>query len=117
MALMLLAAGAVFAQISVGVRIGAPPPVRVVRTQPRSPGADYAWVAGYWYPVGNHYKWHEGYYTRPAYSGARWVEPRHDGKMYYNGYWEGPRGQVAHDHGWDKGKGHNRDYNHDHDRQ
>src|SRR5438132_12091528 len=36
--LMLLAAGAVFAQFSVGIRIGAPPPVRVVRVQPRSPG-------------------------------------------------------------------------------
>jgi hypothetical protein len=113
----LLAAGAAFAQFSIGVRIGAPPPVRVLRVQPRSPGADYSWVAGYWYPVGNHYKWHDGYWTRPAYTGARWVEPHHDGQQYFAGYWEGERGQVAHDHRWDRGHDHNRDFNRDHDRR
>jgi len=96
MALMLVAAGAAFAQFNIGVRIGAPPPARVVRVQPQSPGADYAFVNGYWYPVGNHYKWHEGYYTRPPYSGARWVEPHHDGQQYYQGYWDGDRGQTGH---------------------
>ena len=118
-ALMLLAGGALVAQLSVGVRIGAPPPVRVLRVQPRSPGADYAWVGGYWYPVGNHYKWHEGYWTRPAFTGAHWVEPRHDGQHFYDGYWDGDRGRVAHDHHWDRGRDKNRDYNHDnrdHDR-
>src|ERR1022692_4292587 len=44
---MLLAAGAVFAQVSVGIRIGPPPPDRVLRVQPPSPGAGYVWVAGY----------------------------------------------------------------------
>jgi hypothetical protein len=113
--LTLLAAGSIFAQLSVGVRIGAPPPMRVVRVQPRSPGEGYSWVAGYWYPVGNHYKWHDGYWTRPAYSGARWVEPRHDGQRYYAGYWDGERGQIGHDHNWDRNRDHNRDYNRDHD--
>jgi hypothetical protein len=111
--LLLLAAGAAFGQLSVGIRIGAPPPVRVVRVQPRSPGEGYSWIAGYWYPVNNHYSWHEGYWTRPAYTGARWVAPHHDGERYFDGYWEGDRGQVAHDHRWDKARGHNRDYNHD----
>ena len=111
--LMLLAAGAVFAQVSVGIRIGAPPPDRVVRVQPRSPGAGYVWVAGYQYPEGNRYKWHDGYWTRPAYSGATWVAPHHDGQEYHNGYWNGDHGQVNHDHKWDKEKGRNRDYNHD----
>ena len=60
---MLLAGAAAFAQFSVGVRIGAPPPIRV-RAQPRSPGAGYTWVGGYWYPVGHRYTWHEGYWTR-----------------------------------------------------
>jgi hypothetical protein len=114
--LMLLTAGAVFAQFNIGVRIGAPPPVRVVRVQPRSPGADYSWVGGYWYPVGNHYKWHEGYYTRPAYSGARWVEPHHDGQRYFQGYWDGDQGQRPHDHRWDRGRDHNRDFNRNPDR-
>ena len=113
---MLLAAGAVFAQFSVGIRIGAPPPNRVIRVQPRSPGEGYVWVPGYQYPVGNRYTWHEGYWTRPAYSGAHWVEPRHDGQLYYNGYWDGDHGQVGHDHQWDKNRDHNRDYNRDHDR-
>ncbi len=113
---MFLAASA-FAQVSVGIRIGAPPPARV-RAQPRSPGAGYTWVGGYWYPVGNRYSWHDGYWTRPAYTGAHWVEPRHDGERYYAGYWDGEHGQVAHDHAWDKNHDHNRDYNRDHhDRQ
>ena len=113
-ALTVLAVGAAFAQLSIGIRIGAPPPARVVRVQPRSPGADYTWVAGYWYPVSGHYKWHDGYWTRPAYAGAHWVEPHHDGTQYYQGYWDGGHGQVAHDHKWDKDHSHNRDYNHDH---
>ena len=112
--LMLLAAGAVFAQVSVGIRIGAPPPDRVMRAQPRSPGAGYVWVAGYQYPVGNRYQWHQGYWTRPAYEGATWVAPHHDGQQYFNGYWSGNRGQVNHDHQWDKNKDKNRDYNRDH---
>jgi hypothetical protein len=109
--LALLATGSLFAGVSIGVRIGAPPPPRVVRVQPRSPGEGYAWVGGYWYPVGNHYKWHDGYWTRPAYTGARWVEPHHDGQRYFDGYWEGDHGQLGHDHRWDRGPDHNRDYN------
>jgi hypothetical protein len=115
--LMWLAAGAMFAQVSIGVRIGAPPPVRVLRVQPRSPGAGYSWITGYWYPVGNHYKWHNGYWTRPAFSGARWVEPRHDGQQYYQGYWDGDRGRIDHDHRWDRGGDRNRDYNRNQNRQ
>jgi hypothetical protein len=110
--LTLLAAGAVFAQVSVGIRIGAPPQPRVIRVQPRSPGAGYSWIAGYWYPVGNHYKWHDGYWTRPAFSGARWVEPRYESKQYYQGYWDGDNNRrVDHDHRWDRGGDRNRDYN------
>jgi hypothetical protein len=114
LALMLLAAGAVFGQLSIGVRIGPPPRPRVVRVLPRSPGAGYVWVGGYYYPVGHRYTWHSGYWTRPAYVGARWVEPHHDGQQYFAGYWDGDRGRVNHDHQWDKGRDHNRDYNHDH---
>jgi hypothetical protein len=108
----LLVVGAAFGQISIGVRIGAPPPMRVMRVQPRSPGSGFAWIDGYWYPVGSRYKWHDGYWTRPAYEGAHWVAPRHDGQRFYEGYWEGEgRGQTRHDHRWDKGRDHNRDYN------
>jgi hypothetical protein len=111
MVFALLAAGAVFAQISVGIRIGPPPPVRVLKVQPRSPGEGYIWIGGYWYAVGNRYKWHEGYWTRPPYVGARWVEPRHDGERFFEGYWDGDHGRIAHDHKWDRDRDHR-----DHDR-
>src|SRR5438270_10294689 len=107
----LLTAATAFAQLSVSVRIGAPPPIRVERVQPRSPGPGYSWIAGYWYPAGHRYKWHDGYWTRPTYPGARWVTPRHDGERFYEGYWEGDRGQVGHDHRWDRGRKPDRDYN------
>jgi WXXGXW repeat (2 copies) len=88
-----------------------------MRVQPRSPGEGYSFVAGYWYPVSGHYKWHDGYWTRPAYSGSHWVAPHHDGQQYYEGYWDGDKGHVNHDHKWDKNNDHNRDYNRDHDHQ
>jgi WXXGXW repeat (2 copies) len=85
-------------QVSLGIRIGPPPRERVVRVMPQQPGAEFVWVGGYWYPEGRHYKWHEGYWSRPPYEGARWVAPHHDGQQYYAGYWDGNRGHVEHDH-------------------
>jgi WXXGXW repeat (2 copies) len=107
---MLVASGApaFAAQVSFGIRIGAPPPPRVVRVRPVSPGPDYLWVDGYWYPAGGHYRWHTGYWTRPPYEGAHWVAPHHDGQQYFAGYWDGPRGRFEHDHRWDRD--HDRDY-------
>ncbi|MEO8592461.1 MAG: YXWGXW repeat-containing protein [Candidatus Solibacter sp.] len=116
LALTLFAAGAAFAQFSVGIRIGAPPAPRVVRVEPRSPGSGYTFIPGYWYPAGNHYKWHAGYWTRPAYSGAVWVAPHHEGGMYYSGYWQGDQGQNGHSHKTDRDK-HNRDYGYGRDRR
>ena len=112
-ALTLLAGGALFGQVSVGIRIGPPPPPRVVRVTPVRPGPDFFWIDGYWYPVGNHYKWHDGYWTRPPYAGAHWMGPRHEGDRYYQGYWEGDRGRRDHDHKWDRGRERDR---RDHDR-
>src|SRR5436305_1648001 len=111
--LLLWVAGGMSAQVSVNIQIGAPPPPRVVRVLPRSPGPEYVFVPGYWYPAGRHYKWHDGYYTRPPYAGAHWAEPSHDGRNYHFGYWEGGRGRIDHDHKWDKGRGrgHDRDFN------
>ena len=110
--LMLLIGGIAFGQISIGIRIGPPPPPRVVRVLPPRPGPEFVWVGGYWYPVGNHYKWHAGYWTRPVYPGARWVAPRHDGERFFGGYWEGDAGRREHDHHWDRD--HDRDFR-DHD--
>ena len=109
-----LAAGMAFGAIGVRISIGPPPPPRVHATLV-SPGAEYVWVDGYWYPVRGRYVWHEGYWTRPAYRGAVWVAPRHDGRYFYAGYWDGPRGHFEHNHRWDRD--HDRDWNRRHERE
>ena len=110
-AMLLISGSNVGAQFSIGIRVGPPPPPRVVRVTPRQPGPGYVWVEGYYYPVGNKYRWHDGYWTRPPYQGARWVPSRYDGQMFYEGYWEGDRGRLAHNHGYDRDR--NRDYRDD----
>jgi hypothetical protein len=101
------------AQVSFGIRIGPPPPPRVIAVRPVVPGPGYAWVDGYWYPVEGRYVWHDGYWTRPPYQGAYWVGPRHEHGQFYGGYWNGNRGRYEHDHHWDRD--HDRDYDRDHD--
>jgi hypothetical protein len=96
----LLAALPVFAQISIGIRIGPPPAPRVVAVRPASPGPDFMWVEGYWYPINGHYRWHEGYWAQPPYGGAHWVAAHHDGERFFAGYWDGDHGRVDHDHPW-----------------
>ena len=113
-AMLLIASSTVDAQFSVGIRIGPPPRPRVVRVEPRRPGPEYVWIEGYYYPVGNKYRWHDGYWTRPPYAGARWTPSRYDGQMFYEGYWEGDRGRLEHDHRWDRDR--NRDYRDDNGR-
>ena len=97
-AVLLVTASAIHAQVSVGIVIGTPPPPRVALVISAQPAPECVWVDGYWYPVGKHYKWHVGYWTRPPYEGARWVAPHHNGERYYMGYWEGDRGRIEHDH-------------------
>lgn len=112
LAVMLLTSISAFAgQLSIGIRIGAPPAPRVLRVMPRSLGPGYVWVDGYWYPAGNKYKWHDGYWTRPPYENSHWVGPHHDGTMYFQGYWDGDKGHMDHDHKSDKDHK-NRDYRH-----
>jgi WXXGXW repeat (2 copies) len=103
-ALLLACAPAVYAQISFDYHMGAPPPApRAYRVPPR-PGPDYVWVEGYWYPVNGQYRWHNGYWTRPPYPDAYWVAPYYQSNQYYTGHWEGRRGDVHHDHGWDQSR-------------
>jgi len=102
------------AQISIGIRIGPPPPPRVIHVVPVSPGPEFVWVTGYWFAEGSRWRWHEGYYTRAPYGGAHWVVPRYEGGQFYAGYWEGSRGRIEHDHKWDHDR-HKRDYDHDRD--
>src|ERR1700688_929442 len=116
-AMLLATVSATNAQVSVGVRIGPPPPPSVERViTPKKPGPEFVWVDGYWYPVRGHYKWHDGYWTRPPYEGARWVAPHHDGERFFEGYWEGDRGRFEHDHRWDRDRDRDfRDHDRDHD--
>jgi YXWGXW repeat-containing protein len=100
-ALLFAGAAASRAQVSIGIQIGAPPPPRVLAVVPATPGPNYVWIEGYWYPVGKHYHWHAGYWTLPPYAGARWIPPRHDGDRYFVGYWNGDHGRFEHDHHWD----------------
>ena len=116
---LLFLASCAFGQVSVGIVIGPPPPPRVVRVLPPNPGPEFIWVEGYWYPVGHHYKWHAGYWTRPPYSGARWIVPRHDGERFFAGYWDGEHGRREHDHHWDRDRErdhHEHEHGRDHDR-
>jgi len=101
--LLLASASTGHAQISFGIRIGEPPPPRTYRV-PSRPGPEYVWVEGYQYPDGGRYRWHDGYWTRPPYEGAYWVEPYHINGQYYAGRWEGAHGNLAHNHRWDRGK-------------
>lgn len=97
----LAAASAADAQISIGIRIGEPPPPRAYRVA-RQPGPEFVWVEGYWYPQGRHYQWHDGYWTRPPYEGAYWVSPYNADGLYFAGYWGGGRGRFDHEHRWDR---------------
>jgi hypothetical protein len=94
------------AQLS--IRIGPPPQPRVVRVIPARPGPDYQWVDGYWYATGNHWTWHNGYWTRAPYTGAQWIAPRYENGQFYPGYWNGANGRLEHNHGWDRRR--DRDY-------
>ena len=96
------ASAAAAAQVSIDIRIGPPPRPRVVRVLPRQPGPEYVWLDGYWYPVGNHYRWREGYWTRRPYLGARWIAPRYDRQVFFEGYWQGDRGWYERDRRWDR---------------
>jgi WXXGXW repeat (2 copies) len=101
----------------VGILIGPPPPPRVVYVEPPPPGPEFVWVGGYWYPVGRHYEWHDGYWTRPPYEGARWVPAHHGGERFFEGYWEGGGGRIEHDHRWDHDRDRDfRSHDRDHDR-
>jgi YXWGXW repeat-containing protein len=78
--------------VSFGVQIGEPPAPRAYRV-PAQPRGDSVWVEGYWYPQGNHYRWHDGYWARPPVAGAYWVQPYYHEGRYVPGYFEGPRGR------------------------
>lgn len=101
--LFLASAPTANAQVSFSLHLGEPPAPRAYRV-PRQPGPDYLWIEGYWYPDGGHYKWHDGYWTHAPYEGAYWVAPYYLHGEYFPGRWEGSRGNLYHDHRWDRAK-------------
>src|SRR5262249_53867606 len=76
------------AQVSVGVRIGPPPPPRAYKVPPQ-PGPDREWVEGHYTARGSHYQWHNGTWARPPRPGAYWTQPYYADGHYYAGRWEG----------------------------
>ena len=64
-----------------------PPPPPVAGVVPPAPGRGYAWVGGYYSPMGSRWAWHRGYWARPPYPHARWMAPRYNHGRYYRGYW------------------------------
>jgi len=82
----------VFFGFGFGYPIAAPPPI--VAYAPPAPyypahyaPANYAWIAGYYYPVGTPWVWRPGYWARRPFVGAAWVTPRYYGGRWYAGYW------------------------------
>ena len=99
LALLLLAGSAAFAgpRFFFGVGVGpgfgyysAPPPVAYapppVAYAP-APGPGYAWIGGYYYPVGANWYWRAGYWAPRPFAGAVWVAPRYYGGRFYAGHW------------------------------
>src|SRR5262249_28215726 len=82
-----IAASAASAQVSVGVRIGEPPPPRTYHV-PARPSANHQWVEGYWEPQGSKYRWHDGHWARPPHQGDYWQQPYYSNGRYYRGAWE-----------------------------
>lgn len=85
--LMLAAGSTISAQVSVGIRIGAPPAPRAYKVPP-PPSPNHEWVEGYWEPHGSKYRWHDGHWARPPHPGAYWQEPYYAGGRYYRGSWQ-----------------------------
>jgi hypothetical protein len=94
-ALLLTAAPAAFAGVSVGIgfNVGFAPPVPAApEVVVASLGPGFVWVAGHndWVP-GFGYRWVGGGWARPPYPHAVWVGPRYyhgpRGRIFYRGYW------------------------------
>jgi hypothetical protein len=90
--LLLLGGSSLFAaHFSIGVGVGVPyappPPPAVYYAPPVAPGPGYAWIGGYYYPVGARWAWRSGYWAPRPYAGAVWVGPRYVRGRYYGGYW------------------------------
>jgi hypothetical protein len=99
--LLLASASMARAQVNVGIRIANRPP-RGATVCRHSPGPTSSGSTVINIHRAHTTPGHNGYWTRPPYEGAYWVAPHHVGGQYDAGRWEGTRGNVSHQHGWDK---------------
>jgi hypothetical protein len=84
--------------VSVGVRIGVPPPVIVRQAPPHrvseamvvAPGPGFVWVAGHYSWNAGQWVWVPGAWVTPPQPGAVWVEGRWDQptQAWTEGHWE-----------------------------
>ena len=63
------------------------PPAPVVAYRPPWPGVGYAWVPGYWYPVGRRHVWRAGYWAYRPYPRVYRTAPAYYGPRYSRSYW------------------------------
>ena len=75
-----------------GVVVTGPPPQPIPEARTAPPGANAAWVEGYWHWTGAQYSWIPGHWES-APPGAHWYAPRYvstDGAYFYEpGGWQG----------------------------
>ncbi len=119
--------------LDVRITTGRPPALRHER-RGRRPGADYAWVGGFWHWGGSRWDWVPGRWDRPAERGGYWIAPRYvrsdRGYIYEPGHWsnqtvivgedvrarrEWRRHEREHERELERERRHNRDYDHDRD--
>jgi hypothetical protein len=82
-------------RISLGIRVGAPPPPLRHEMVVVRPGPHHVWVPGYWdwAPARHDYVWVGGRWVRPRHRHAVWVGPRWERRghetFYIRGHWRG----------------------------
>lgn len=94
---LLLAPMAASAQQTVVVT-NLPPPAPLAESPTPSPGAGFAWVAGFWNWNGSQYAWTSGHWERPPQAAQTWEAPRweREGGRYRfrQGRWGGQGQQM-----------------------
>jgi hypothetical protein len=128
---VLVALGAMpaFAQIRVGVDLGAvhvrvapdapPPPRREVRME--RPSRNHVWIAGYWDRQDDRWAWAPGRWEEPSQRDARWVRPqyrREEGAYRYEpGHWSHQRMEESEEYSrWHREHGRDHEKHHGDDR-
>jgi WXXGXW repeat (2 copies) len=88
---LLLVPAASFAQVSIGISVGFPPPPLPVYEQPICPAEGYIWTPGYWAWDGDDYYWVPGTWVMAPEVGFLWTPGwwgwREDVFVFHEGYW------------------------------